>query len=66
MAKPDLQAAYVDPKTGQIKRLKGKLGLGVSNMDSLTAAADDTAAASAGVLIGELYRTGSTIKVRVA
>lgn len=66
MAKPDLQSAYVDPNTGQVKRLRGKLGLGVSNLDKLTAAADDPAAATAGVAIGELYRTGSIIKVRVA
>lgn len=66
MAKPDLQAAFVDPTTGQIKRLKGKLGLGVSNMNNLTDAANDGAADSAGVAIGELYRNGSVIQVRVA
>lgn len=32
---------------------------------SLTDAADDTAAAGAGVAIGEVYRTGSALKVRV-
>lgn len=28
--------------------------------------ADDTAAASGGVAVGELYRTGSAVKIRVA
>jgi len=32
----------------------------------LTDAADDTAAAGAGVAIGQLYRTGSTIKLRIS
>jgi hypothetical protein len=32
----------------------------------LTDAADDTAAAGAGVAVGQMYRTGSTIKVRIA
>ena len=64
--KPDLQKARVSPKTGAVRTLKGKLGLGQSNLNLLTNAADDTAAASAGVPVGALYRTGSILKVRVA
>lgn len=66
MAKPDLQATYVDPNTGQIKSLKGKLGLGTSRLDQLVNAADDNAATASGTTVGELYRTGSAVKVRVA
>ena len=66
MAKPDLQPVYVDPNDGQLKRLKGKLGLGVSSLNELPAFADDSAADSGGLKIGEMYRTGSIIKVRVA
>lgn len=35
-------------------------------LSSLTDAADDTAAAGAGVAIGELYRNGSIVMIRVA
>lgn len=44
-----------------------KLDLIVRNVafGSLTSAADDTAAATAGVQIGEFYRTASAVKVRV-
>lgn len=34
--------------------------------EGLTNYADDTAAAAGGLAIGDLYRTGSAIKVRVA
>lgn len=37
-----------------------------TNYGALSDYADDTAAAAGGVAVGELYRTGSTIKVRVA
>jgi len=37
-----------------------------TDWSSLVDAADDTAAATAGVEINEFYRTGSTIKVRVS
>lgn len=40
--------------------------LNLANLHTLPAHADDTAAASGGVEIGGLYRTGSTLKVRVA
>lgn len=36
-----------------------------SRFASLGDYADDTAAAAGGVVIGELYRTGSTVKVRI-
>ncbi len=38
----------------------------LNHLNSLTDAADDSAAATAGVAIGSLYRSTSTIKVRVA
>ncbi len=68
MAKPDLQPVYVDPNDGQMKRLKGKLGLGTSALNQLPDAANDAAAALLDpvVAVGELYRTDSTIKVRIA
>ncbi|RLB95396.1 MAG: hypothetical protein DRH90_25550 [Deltaproteobacteria bacterium] len=66
MAKPDLQPVYVDPNDGQLKRLKGKLGLGVSNLNNLPEHNDDTAADGGGIPVGGMYRTGSVIKVRVA
>jgi hypothetical protein len=66
MAKPDLQQVRINPSTGALKTLKGKLGLAESRLDQLTDAADDAAAASAGVPVGGLYRTTSTLKVRVA
>ena len=37
-----------------------------TNWSALADYADDTAAASGGVAIGNLYRTGSVVKVRVA
>lgn len=37
----------------------------VFNTALITDAADDTAAAAAGVAVGEMYRTGSTLKVRM-
>jgi hypothetical protein len=66
MAKPDLQEVRVNPRTGALRTLKGKLGLGQSRLDQLGDHANDSAAATAGVPIGGLYRTGSTLKVRVA
>ncbi len=65
MAKPDLQPVYANPVTGQLKQLKGKLGLAVTSLDQLEDHVND-AAAAATIAIGELYRTTSTIKVRVA
>lgn len=40
--------------------------LTVADFTSLTNAANDAAAATAGVSIGELYRNGSVVMVRVA
>jgi hypothetical protein len=39
--------------------------LGLTDFGSLTNAVDDTAAATAGVNVGELYRNGSVVMVRV-
>lgn len=64
MAKPDLQAVYVDPNDSTLRRLKGKLGLGVA-LDNLVSAANDGAAATAGVPIGGLYHTAGAVKVRL-
>lgn len=67
MAKPDLQQVRVNPTTGELRRLDGKLGLSEdTRFGSLEDAADDPAAAAAGVAVGALYRTGSILKVRVA
>lgn len=38
----------------------------MGDLSSLPDHADDTAAGSAGVAVGQLYRTGSTLKVRVS
>ena len=40
--------------------------LGITQFGSLVNAADDAAAAAAGVNVGELYRNGSVVCVRVA
>ena len=66
MAKPDLQGLSVSPKTGRIRRDDGKLGLADSSLNNLPNAANDGAAATAGVAIGGLYRNGSVLMVRVA
>ena len=66
MAKPDLQPVYVKPSDGQLKALKGKLGLDNSQLNNLPNYNDDAAAEAGGLAIGDMYRTTSTIKVRVA
>jgi len=67
MAKPDLQQVRVNPSNGELSRLDGKLGLSKdTRFQALTDAADDSAANTAGVPVGGLYRTGSILKVRVA
>lgn len=38
----------------------------IASLPNTTSYADDTAAAAGGVLVGELYRTGSVVKVRVS
>ena len=38
----------------------------VTLLNGLTDAADDTAAASAGVAVGQFYRNGSVVKIRVS
>lgn len=59
MAKPDLQPAYINTATGDVKRLKGKLGL-AEGMENLVGAADDTAAAASGVPIRGVYYDSDT------
>jgi hypothetical protein len=66
MAKPDLQAVYVDPNDGQMKRLKGKLGLGQA-LENVIIAANEAAAITAGLAVGGLWADSSdsnTLKYR--
>ena len=62
MAKPDLQQVRSKPGTGSLYRDDGKLGLTVNTVPS---AANDTAAAAAGVPIGGMYHTSGAVKVRL-
>jgi hypothetical protein len=68
---PDISAPYVDSKTGQatvsfynwIRSLYDSMrGLSVTDLQN---AANDGAAAAAGVKVGGLYRNGSVLMVRV-
>lgn len=65
MAKPDLQAVYVDPSDGDLRRLDGKLGLKVA-FENMVAAANDGAAESAGVPVGGLYHNSGVVQVRLS
>ena len=65
MAKPDLQAVYVDPSDGDLRRLDGKLGLKVA-FENMVSASGDVAAASAGVPVGGLYHTSGAVKIRLS
>lgn len=65
MAKPDHQAVYVDTN-GQLKRLKGKLGLGQA-FDNIIVADDENAAIVLGLEIGGVWADGNdanTLKFR--
>ncbi len=64
MAKPDLQQVYVKPDDGVIRRLDGKLGLAAA-FDNLVDAANDGAAATAGVPVGGLYRDSTATPTNV-
>ncbi len=64
MAKPDLQQVFVKPDDGVMRRLKGKLGLAAA-FDNMVSAANDAAAATAGVPIGGLYHTSGAVQVRL-
>ncbi len=64
MAKPDLQRVYVKPDDGVMRRLDGKLGLAAA-FDNLIDAANDPAAATAGVPIGSLYHNSGAVRVRL-
>ena len=69
MAKPDLQEVFVNTRTGDLKGLKGKLGLGEA-LANLVGAADDTAAAASGVPLRGLYYDSDTnpgmVRVRLS
>ena len=65
MAKPDLQAVYVDPRDGDLRRLDGKLGLKVA-FENMVSASGDVDAANNGVPIGGLYHTSGTVKIRLS
>ncbi len=58
MAKPDLQAVYVNPNDSTLRRLKGKLGLGHA-FDNLPVFADNASAKSGDLDDGDLYRTSA-------
>ena len=58
---PRLVAGAVSDTQNDIRALQA-----ATDWTALADYADDTAAAAGGVEIGELYRTGSAIKVRVA
>ena len=45
---------------------QAEIGSITDQLSNLSEYADDTAAAAGGVEVGEFYRTGSAIKVRVA
>jgi len=66
MAKPDLQAVYVSPTDGQLKRLKGKLGLAPA-FDNIIVADDENAAILLGLQVGGVWADGNdanSLKVR--
>jgi hypothetical protein len=65
MAKPDLQAVYVDPSDGNLRRLDGKLGLKVA-FENMVAASGDSNAEALGVPIGGLYHITGTVHVRLS
>jgi hypothetical protein len=56
MAKPDLQAVYVKPDDGNLRRLDGKLGLALA-LENLPVYADSATAAAAGLAEGSLFKT---------
>lgn len=69
MAKPDIQHAFITA-SGTLYRDDGKLGLedkGPVTGKDLAALnfANDGAAASGGVAVGELYHTSGAVKVRL-
>jgi hypothetical protein len=59
MAKPDLQQVYANTATGDLMRLKGKLGLGEA-LDFLVGATGDVDAAASGVPLRGLYYDSDT------
>lgn len=68
MAKPDLQQVYVDPRDGQPKRLKGKLGLAQA-LDNVIVATSEGNAITAGLEVGGIWVDSSdnnTVKFRVS
>lgn len=65
MAKPDIQPVHVRPGSGELRRLDGKLGLGVA-LDNMMGAANDNEATNSGIPLGGLYHVGGDVKVRVS
>lgn len=59
MAKPDLQPAYVSTATGDLKRLKGKLGLGEA-FENIIVANGPLDAAASGIPVGGIYAEATT------
>jgi hypothetical protein len=53
---------YLDKEFRKVERAVSSI---VSALGNLQNFADDTAAAAGGIAIGEFYRTGSALKVRV-
>ena len=68
MAKPDLQRVYVNTTTGDLKRLKGKLGLaGAADNLVVVSGSDDGDAAASGVpLRGWYVGSDSAVRVRLS
>lgn len=58
MAKPDLQAVYVKPDDGTLRRLDGKLGLKHA-FENLPVFANNSSALSGGLEFGDLYSTAA-------
>jgi hypothetical protein len=68
MAKPDLQQVFVDPRDGQPKRLKGKLGLAQA-LDNVIVATSEANAISAGLEVGGIWVDSSAdnvVKFRIS
>lgn len=68
MAKPDLQRVYVNTSNGDLKRLKGRLGLAeAAEHLVLVSGSDDVDAAASGVPVRGLYvGADSALRVRLS
>jgi hypothetical protein len=63
---PALAPEGVDPTIDFYAAPKGTSGRYLFKRDNIPEFADDTAAATGGLALGKLYRTGSVLKIRVA